>query len=106
MLIIFRNKSNFLKFKKISDLFLLFNSNKLLSFFFLIFLFSAMGIPPLLGFFSKLYLFLNIIDLKMYFFITYLIIINGMGTIYYLRIIKIMFSYKSKKQLFLEDSGK
>ena len=64
-----------------------------------------MGIPPMLGFFSKLYIFLNIIELKMYFFMFILIIINSIGAIYYLRLIKIMFSYKTNKQLFLEDPG-
>jgi NADH-quinone oxidoreductase subunit N len=64
-----------------------------------------MGIPPLLGFFSKLYLFLNIIDLKMYLFMLYLIILNGISAFYYLRLIQVMFSYKTKKYLFIEDLG-
>lgn len=105
MLLTFRNRSNLYKFKDVKDLVLLFNSNKYLSIFFFIFLFSGMGIPPMLGFFSKLYLFMNIIELKMYFFMLYLIIINSIGSIYYLRLIKVMFSYKTDKQLFLEDPG-
>jgi NADH-quinone oxidoreductase subunit N len=100
-----RNRSNYLKIKDIGDLFLLYNSNKFLAILFFILLFSGMGIPPMLGFFSKLYIFLNLMELKMYFFVFILIIINGIGAIYYLRLIKIMFSYKTKKQLFLEDPG-
>lgn len=105
MILTFRNRSNEYKFKDIKDLVFLFNSNKYLSIFFFIFLFSGMGIPPMIGFFSKLYIFLNIIDLKMYFFMLYLIIINGIGAIYYLRIIKLMFSYRIDKQLFFKDPG-
>lgn len=105
MLLTFRNRSNNGKLKDIKDLVLLFNSNKYLSFFFVVFLFSGMGIPPMLGFFSKLYIFLNIIELKLYFFMFYIIFINSIGAIYYLRLIKIMFFFKSTKYLFLEDPG-
>ncbi len=100
-----RNKSTKTNFKDIRELLFLYNSDKFLTFFFCIILFSAMGIPPLLGFFSKLYLFLNIIDLKMYLFMLYLIILNGISAFYYLRLIQVMFSYKTKKYLFIEDLG-
>lgn len=64
-----------------------------------------MGIPPMLGFFSKLFVLLNIIELKMYFFSLFLIIFNSISVIYYLRLIKIMFSLSSDKFLFLVDIG-
>jgi len=82
---------------------LLFNSNKYISIIFFIFLFSAMGIPPMLGFFSKLFILLNIIELKMYFFSLFLIILNSIGVIYYLRFIKIMYFGISNKFLFLTN---
>lgn len=105
MLLTFRNRSNYYKFKDIRDIFLLYNSNKSLAIFFVIFLFSGMGIPPMIGFFSKFYIFLNIIDLKLYFLMFYLIILNGIGAIYYLRIITKMFSFRTNKRLFLVDPG-
>ena len=103
LLLIYRNRSNLIKFKDISELFLLFNSNKYLSIIFFIFLFSAVGVPPMLGFFNKLFLYLNIIQLKMYLFSIFLIILGCIGIIYYLRLIKIMFSYINDKFLFLSD---
>jgi NADH-quinone oxidoreductase subunit N len=64
-----------------------------------------MGLPPLVGFFSKLYLLLNLIDLKMYLFILYLIILNAITAFYYLRLIQVMFSYRTDKKVFIQDIG-
>jgi NADH-quinone oxidoreductase subunit N len=58
-----------------------------------------MGIPPMLGFFSKLFILLNLIELKMYFFAVFLIVLNSIGVIYYLRFIKIMYFANSNKFL-------
>ena len=103
LLLSFRNQSNLMKFKDINDVILLFKSNKNLSIIFILFLFSAMGIPPMLGFFSKLFVLLNVIELQMNFFALFLIILNSVGVIYYLRFIKIMFSSSFDKFLFLVD---
>jgi NADH-quinone oxidoreductase subunit N len=105
LILSFRDQSNLTKFKDIGDLALLFNSNKYLSIIFIIFLFSAMGIPPMIGFFSKLFILLNIIELKMYFFALFIIIFNSIGVIYYLRLIKVMYFSTSNKFLFLKDIG-
>jgi NADH-quinone oxidoreductase subunit N len=64
-----------------------------------------MGIPPMLGFFSKLFILMNIIKLKMYFFALFLIIINSIGVIYYLRFIKTMYFSNTNKFIFLVDIG-
>jgi NADH-quinone oxidoreductase subunit N len=105
LLLSFRNQSNGIKLKEIGDLVVLFKSNKYLSIIFFIFLFSAMGIPPMLGFFPKLFILLNIIELKMYFFALFIIIMNSIGVIYYLRLIKIMYSSNIDKSIFLVDIG-
>ena len=105
LILSFRNQSNLTKFKEIGDVVLLFNSNKYLSIIFFIFLFSAMGIPPMIGFFSKFFVLLNIIELKMYFFALFIIIFNSIGVIYYLRLIKVMYFSTSTKFLFLKDIG-
>jgi NADH-quinone oxidoreductase subunit N len=62
-----------------------------------------MGIPPMLGFFSKLFILLNLIELKMYFFSLFLIILNSIGVIYYLRFVKIMYFTNSIKFLSFID---
>lgn len=105
LLLNLRNQSNFVKLKEIGDLVLLFKSNKYLSIIFFIFLFSGMGIPPMIGFYSKLFILLNIIELKMYFFALFLIIMNSISVIYYLRLIKIMFSLNTDKSIFIVDIG-
>ncbi len=105
ILLTIRNRSTNETLKEISDIIILYNSNKYLALSFLILLFSGMGIPPMLGFFSKLYVFLNLMELNMYFCILILIILNSMGAIYFLRLITFMFSYKIEKQIFIEDIG-
>lgn len=98
-----RNKSTNTYFKDIRELLVLYNSNKFLAIFFYIILFSAMGLPPLIGFFSKLYLFLNLIDLKMYLFVLYLIFINGVTAFYYLRLIQVIYSHRTDKRVLIEN---
>jgi len=105
-LLIFRNRSNFFKFKDIYELFLLFKSNKKYAIVFSLILFSAIGIPPMLGFFGKFYIFLNIFKLKLYFFSILLIIFSSLGVYYYLRIFRTMYSFSSNKMLFLVDPQK
>jgi len=60
-----------------------------------------MGIPPMLGFFGKLFILLNIIELKMYFFAIFLILMSSLGVIYYLRLIKVMYSINVDKSIFI-----
>lgn len=105
-LLIFRNRSNFFKFKDIFELFLLFKSNNKYAIIFSLILFSAIGIPPMLGFFGKFYVFLNIFKLKLYFFSILLIIFSSLGVYYYLRIFKTMYSYTTNKLIFLVDPKK
>jgi len=105
ILLSIRNRSTNEILKDVSELIILYNSNKYLAISFLVLLFSGMGIPPMLGFFSKLYIFLNLIDLEMYTCVFILIILNSMAAIYFLRLITFMFSYKTDKQIFLEDMG-
>ena len=105
-LLIFRNRTNLLKFKDIYELYLLFQSNKKYAFIFSILLFSAIGIPPMLGFFGKFYIFLNILKMKLYLFSFLLVIMSSLGAYYYLRIFKTMYSYTNNKLLFLVNTQK
>lgn len=105
ILLSIRNRSTNDTLKDVSDIILLYNSNKFLAISFLVLLFSGMGIPPMLGFFSKFFVFLNLMYLKMYFCIFILIILNSMGAIYFLRLIIFMFSYQTDKRIFIEDLG-
>ena len=100
-----RNRSTGNTFTDIRDLFYLYNSDKFLGIYFCIILFSAMGVPPLLGFFSKLYFFINILNWKMYIFTIYILLLNSISSFYYLRLIQYMFSKPTDKQIFIEDPG-
>jgi NADH:ubiquinone oxidoreductase subunit 2 (subunit N) len=60
------NSSNNLLVKKINTLINLFEINPALAFSLFLLLFSIAGVPPLLGFYSKLFLFLYALKLKYY----------------------------------------
>jgi NADH-quinone oxidoreductase subunit N len=56
-----------------------------------IFMFSMAGIPPLAGFFGKLYIFLAAIESGLYTLAIIGVLASVIGSYYYLRIIKIMY---------------
>jgi NADH:ubiquinone oxidoreductase subunit 2 (subunit N) len=65
-------------------------SNVIISIFFVILFFSFAGVPPLIGFFSKFYLFLFLIN-NYNFFIVFIVFICGViSSFYYVRIIRIL----------------
>ena len=64
---------------------------------FLIILFSLAGIPPLAGFFAKFYVFMAVIESKMYTLAIVGLITTVVSAFYYLRIIKIIYFDKPKK---------
>ncbi|WP_282608196.1 NADH-quinone oxidoreductase subunit NuoN [Pelagibius sp. Alg239-R121] len=56
-----------------------------------IFMFSMAGIPPLAGFFGKLYIFLAAIEAQLYILAVLGVLTSVVGAFYYLRIIKLMY---------------
>ncbi len=63
----------------------------------LIILFSLAGIPPLAGFFAKFYIFMTVIEVKMYALAVIGLVTTVISAFYYLRIIKIIYFDKPKK---------
>ena len=57
----------------------------------LLFMFSMAGIPPLAGFFGKLYIFLAAIDAKLYALAIIGVLSSVVSAFYYLRIVKVMY---------------
>lgn len=58
------------------------------------FIFSIAGVPPLIGFFSKFYVFYVAVNLSFYVFSVSIIITNVVSTFYYLRLVKtILFEF-------------
>lgn len=65
--------------------------NKILAYVFAILLFSLSGIPPLLGFWSKFFVLIEISKLNLYNLLIILLALNMLNVYYYLRFVKIMF---------------
>ena len=66
-----------------------------------IILFSTAGIPPLSGFFSKLFILLNGMQNGVYSLVIFTILMSGIACFYYIRIVKLVYFLPLiKKQLF------
>lgn len=77
--------------EEIKDLAGLSRTNPMLAAAMAIFMFSMAGIPPLAGFFGKLYVFLAAIQAGLYAVAVIGVLTSVVGAYYYLRIIKIMY---------------
>lgn len=84
-----KRKENY--YENIFDLSGISKNHPLLALSFTILLFSLAGIPPLAGFFAKLYIFLAIIEQKMFYFAAFGLICAVIAGFYYLRLIKIIY---------------
>ncbi|MGF1609512.1 MAG: NADH-quinone oxidoreductase subunit NuoN [Kiloniellales bacterium] len=75
----------------IDDLKGLSKTNPLMAFALAVFMFSMAGIPPLAGFFGKLYIFLAAIEAELYTLAVIGVLASVVGAFYYLRIVKLMY---------------
>jgi len=94
---IFMMKRENVFYEKINDLSGLSKNHPMFALSFLIILFSLAGIPPLAGFFAKLYIFMAVIEAKMYPLAIIGLITTVVSAFYYLRIIKIIYFDKPTK---------
>ena len=78
-------------YENIEDLSGLSKNHPLLSFSFLIVLFSLAGIPPMAGFFAKFYVFMAVIEQSMFFLAIVGLLASVVAAFYYLRIIKVIY---------------
>ena len=88
---LFMLKRNDIYFETLDDLSGLSKNHPILSLCLLICLFSLAGIPPLAGFFAKFYVFLAVIEVKMYFLAIIGLLSTVVAAFYYLRIIKTIY---------------
>lgn len=95
-----RNEITNDKIKYLSDLHNLGYTNPLLAISLAIILFSMAGIPPLAGFISKLYIFISAIDASMYLLAIIGVCMSVVGSVYYIRLIKIMYFEKTYNYTF------
>jgi len=75
----------------IADLAGLSRTRPALAFALAVFMFSMAGIPPLAGFFSKVYVFLAAIEQQLYALAVIGVVSSVVGAFYYLRIVKLMY---------------
>ena len=75
----------------IGDLAGLARNQPLLAFAFALLMFSMAGIPPLAGFFGKLYVFLAAVEAGLYTLAVIGVLTSVIGAFYYLRIVKLMY---------------
>jgi len=85
-------------FEKIEDLSGLSKNHPILSFSFLIVLFSLAGIPPLVGFFAKFYIFTAVVEQSMYSLAIIGLLSTVIAAFYYLRIIKVIYFDPEKEK--------
>ena len=83
--------------ENINDLTGISKQHPLLSVSLLIVLFSLAGIPPLAGFFAKFYIFMSVIENKMYTLAIIGLLSTVISAFYYLRIIKIIYFDEANK---------
>ncbi len=91
-------------YENIEDLSGLSKNHPLLSLSLLIILFSLAGIPPLAGFFAKLYIFKSVVEQSMYFLAIVGLLATVIAAFYYLRIIKIIY-FDEEKEKYDTDHG-
>ncbi len=75
----------------IDDLKGLSKTNPMMALAMAVFMFSMAGIPPLAGFFGKLYVFLAAIEAGLYILAVIGVLTSVVGAFYYMRIVRLMY---------------
>ena len=81
--------------KDLTDFTLLVKANNIVSICFAIVLLSIAGFPPLIGFITKMGIFMSAIESSMYYVAVISILTSVVSTFYYIRIIKILYFEKA-----------
>ena len=92
LLLRLKTKKNDNKYsKELGDIALLRKSNPALAFAFSLTMFSIAGIPPLIGFLPKMFIFLSALMMGYYMVIVASAVLSVIATFYYIRIIKVVY---------------
>lgn len=96
-----RDRSTGFLLKKITYLSNLLETNPYLSFSIFIMLFSIAGIPPLLGFYSKMFLFYFTLKLNLFWISIIFVIFSAISVFYYIRLVKLIYFNRGVGKVFL-----
>jgi len=105
-LVSIRSSNKTIEIKYIKELVNFSKSNPILAITFVTMLFSMAGIPPLAGFFSKLYIFYSAINSSMYLISLIGVITSVIACVYYIYIIRLMYFEKSNLWIFNQSISK
>lgn len=97
VLLCLRNQEDGSRLKYITDFTQLSRVNPILAISITLLLFSMAGIPPLAGFYGKLNVFLAGIESSLYSLAFFGVVFSTIGSVYYIRMIKILYFDKSTK---------
>ena len=92
--------------KYLTDLSSIFTINKLIAIIIILNVFSLAGIPPLAGFFSKLFIFFSAIKNNYFSIVFFAVIISIISSFYYLKVVKIIYFEKIVKKIFISKINK
>jgi len=106
ILLSIRKQSNNVRIKYIKELSNLSQMNPILAMSLVLLLFSMAGIPPLAGFFGKLYIFGSAINSNIYVLPIIGVISSVIGSVYYIYLIKVMYFEKDKPVILLSQISK
>jgi len=100
--IVLKDRSTGQLIYKLTTLINIFEANHYLAFSIFILLFSLSGIPPLVGFFPKFFLFVFALNQKMYLITFIFLFFSVISTFYYIRLVKLSYFNQSKSYVFLD----
>jgi proton-translocating NADH-quinone oxidoreductase chain N len=106
LLILVRRNDNLKKLKYIEDLIIIAKTNPFIGFCFAITFFSIAGVPPLAGFFSKMFLFFSAISQSAYVLSIIGILTSVISCFYYLRIIQVSYFEQNDNWITLKKPSK
>nr|YP_010394040.1 NADH dehydrogenase subunit 2 [Peronospora belbahrii]DAZ88048.1 TPA_asm: NADH dehydrogenase subunit 2 [Peronospora belbahrii] len=92
--------------KYLTDLSNIHSLNKLIAIILIINIFSLAGIPPLAGFFSKLFIFFSALKNNYFSLVFFGIFISIISSFYYLKIIKIIYFEKIIRKIYISQINK
>ncbi len=102
LLEVYRKKN--IRLKYLTDLQSLSKNNPVLSLTLLLNLFSMAGVPPLAGFYAKVYIFFSALEISLNILVILGILLSVISAFYYIRFIKILYFDTSNSSLFFTQN--